>query len=293
VGYVALDEDRISHVHLRVEGWVERLAVKSEGERMEAGERLFQVYSPQLVNAQEEFLQARATGNASLQKASRARLEALGLTPGQIDAVARSGQPRQLVSVYAPDDGIVAQLNIREGMYVEPATEVMTLAELSSVWLLAEVFERQAAWVEPGQPAEVRTPFLPGEVWEGEVEYVYPELDPKTRTLRVRLRFDNPQERLKPNMFADVTIYGGARRGVLSVPREALIRTGSEDRVILALGDGRFQPREVVPGIETGDWVEIREGLAEGERVVVSGQFLIDSESSMKASLMRMTRAGE
>jgi Cu(I)/Ag(I) efflux system membrane fusion protein len=165
---------------------------------------------------------------------------------------------------------------------------VMSLAELSSVWLLAEIFESQADWVRVGQPADVRLSYVPGRVWEGEVEYVYPSLNPKTRTLKARLHFDNPDEALKPNMFADVTIYGGARKDVIVIPREALIRTGTEERVILALGQGRYQPRIVVAGIESGDWVEIISGLEVGETVVTSGQFLIDSEASIKASLRRM-----
>jgi Cu(I)/Ag(I) efflux system membrane fusion protein len=150
------------------------------------------------------------------------------------------------------------------------------------------VFERQADWVAVGQPAEVRLAYLPGRVWEGEVEFVYPTIDPKTRTLRARLRFDNPDEQLKPDMYADVHIYAGPKHDVLSIPREALIRTGHSERVVLALGDGRFSAREVIAGIESGDRVEIVSGLAEGDAVVVSGQFLIDSEASLKASFLRM-----
>ena len=146
--------------------------------------------------------------------------------------------------------------------------------------------------MEVGQPAEVRLPYRPGEVWEGEVEYIYPNLDPKTRTLKVRLAFDNPGEALKPNMFADVTLYAGPKDDVLHIPREALIRSGDEERVILALGDGRFRAREVRAGLETGDRVEVLSGLEAGERVVTSGQFLIDSESSLKASLARMGGGG-
>ena len=206
-------------------------------------------------------------------------------------ALARGGKVQQRVTVFSPHDGIVATLNVREGMYVKLATEVMSLADLATVWVQAELFEQETGWVEPGQPAEVRLSFQPGRTWEGEVAYVYPNLDPETRTLRARLRFDNPDRALKPNMYADVTIYGGARRDLLVIPREALIRTGREQRVILDLGDGRFAPRAVVAGMESGDYVEIRSGLREGERVVTSGQFLIDSEASLKASLQRMQSA--
>jgi Cu(I)/Ag(I) efflux system membrane fusion protein len=292
VGYVDLDETRISHIHLRTEGWLDRLTVKSEGERVARGDLLFQVYAPELVNAQEEYLQALATGDDALISASRERLLALGITNPQVRRIAETRRALQLSQVYAPQDGVVAALNVREGMYVKPTTEVMTLADLSRVWLVAEVFEAQADWVKVGQPAEVRLPYRPGRVWEGEVEYIYPKLDPRTRTLKVRLAFDNPEEDLKPNMFADVTLYAGPKDDVLHIPREALIRSGKAERVILALGDGRFQAREVTAGLETGDWVEILAGLEAGERVVTSGQFLIDSESSLKASLARMGAGG-
>lgn len=288
VGYVSYDERRISHVHLRTDGWIDRLHVRSVGERVKRGDVLFEIYSRDLVNAQEEFLQALRQGGAVLVAASRERLGSLGMAPPQLAELERTRKPAQRVRVQAVQDGVVARLNVREGMYVTPATEVLMLADLSSVWLLVDVFERQADWVQVGMPAEVTLPYLPGETLEGVAEFVYPSIDPKTRTLRVRLRFDNPDERLKPDMYADVRIHAGPKNDVLSIPREALIRTGDSDRVILALGEGRFRAVEVVPGIESGDRVEIRDGLQEGDRVVVSGQFLIDSEASLKGSLMRM-----
>jgi Cu(I)/Ag(I) efflux system membrane fusion protein len=164
----------------------------------------------------------------------------------------------------------------------------MSLADLSSVWLIAEVFESQADWVKVGQTAEVSLAFLPGRIWEGTVEYIYPSLDAKTRTLKARLRFDNPDEALKPNMYANVRIFGGARDDTIVIPVEALIRTGRESRVVMALGEGRFASRTVTAGIESGDQVEIIAGLEPGEEVVTSGQFLIDSEASLKASMTRM-----
>lgn len=288
VGYVDYDERHISHVHLRTDGWIDRLYVKSDGERVKKGQVLFEVYSRDLVNAQEEYLQARRSNSDYLVRASRERLIALGMAPDQIREIARTGRAAQLVRVRASQDGIVANLRVREGMYVTPKMEVMTLADLSSVWLLVDVFERQANWVAAGQPAEVRLPYMPGQVWEGEVEFVYPTIDPKTRTLRARLRFDNPDEALKPEMYANVRVYAGPKDGVLMIPREALIRTGDSERVIIALGDGKFDARAVTAGIESGDWVEILSGLEEGETVVTSGQFLIDSEASLKASFDRM-----
>jgi Cu(I)/Ag(I) efflux system membrane fusion protein len=288
VGYVAFDERRISHIHLRTDGWIEKLYVKSNGERVKRGDLLFELYSPDLVNAQEEYVQALRGNNDYLRQASRERLEALGVSDGQIKQVAKNRRAFQHVKIYAPQDGIVDSLNVREGMYVKPATEVMALADLSSVWLLVDIFERQSDWVAPGQPAEVRLGYLPGRIWEGEVEFVYPTIDPQTRTLQARLRFDNPDEALKPNMYATVNIYAGPKGDVLSIPREALIKTGDDQRVILALGDGKFRPLQVTAGMESGDFVEITGGLKEGDRVVTSAQFLIDSEASLKASFARM-----
>ena len=289
VGYVDFDESRVSHIHLRTDGWIERLAVKSEGDRIKKGQRLFDVYSPTLVNAMEEYLQSVSSGSQRLIRASRDRLVSLGISKKQIDDIVRTRKVKQTVSIYAPQDGIVATLKVREGMYVMPAMEVLSLADLSTVWVLAEVFESQANWVKVGQPADVKMSFVPGREWEGEVQYVYPQLDPKTRALKVRLQFDNPDETLKPNMFASINIYGGPKENVLNIPREALIRTGQQERVIIDKGRGRYTQRTVVAGMETGDWVEIIEGLDEGEQVVTSGQFLIDSEASLKASLMRMS----
>jgi Cu(I)/Ag(I) efflux system membrane fusion protein len=289
VGYVDYDESKVSHIHLRTEGWIEKLAVRSEGERVKKGDRLFDLYSPELVNAQEEFVTALSSGNKGLIRASKERLSALGISASQIDELQKSKQVRQRISVFASQDGVVTSLPVREGMFVKPEMRVMSLGDLSSVWLLAEVFERQVEWVRRGQPAEVRLSYIPGRTWDGKVEYIYPSLDPKTRTLKVRLRFDNPDESLKPNMYANVRLFGGAKDNVIAIPIEGLIRTGREDRVIVALGQGRFEARKVTAGIESGDYVEILQGVNAGDDIVVSGQFLIDSEASMRASLMRMS----
>ena len=289
VGYVDYDESKVSHIHLRTEGWIENLVVQSEGERVTKGQLLFNLYSPELVNAQEEFVQALKLGNQGLTRASRSRLAALGIPASQIRRLEKDRKPSQTIPVYAPQDGVVASLPVRDGMYVKPATLVMSLADLSSVWLLAEIFERQADWVRVGLNAEVSLNFLPGRNWEGTVEYIYPSLDPTTRTLKARLRFANPDEALKPNMYANVKIYGGPKEDVIVIPIEALIRTGREERVVIALGEGRFESRTVRAGVESGEWIEILEGLEPGEDIVVSGQFLIDSEASLKASMRRMT----
>ena len=290
VGYVDYDESKVSHIHLRTEGWIEKLAVRSEGERVKKGERLFDLYAPELVNAQEEYVNALSSGNKGLMHASKERLSALGISASQINELQKTKKVHQRISMYASQDGVVTTLPVREGMFVKPSMRVMSLGDLSSVWLLAEVFERQTEWVKTGQSAEVRLSYIPGRTWDGEVEYIYPSLDPKTRTLKVRLRFDNPDEKLKPNMYANVRIFGGAKDNVIAIPIEGLIRTGREDRVIIALGEGRFEARKVTAGIESGDYVEILQGVNAGDDIVVSGQFLIDSEASMRASLMRMSK---
>ena len=290
VGFVDYDESKMSHIHLRTQGWIERLKMRSEGERVKKGEFLFSLYSPELVNAQEEFLQALKLGNTSLVNASNDRLVALGMSQSEVKRLKEKRNVRQNIAYYAPQDGVVSNLMVREGMFVKPENQIATLADLSSVWVMAEVFERQSSWVKEGLPAEVVFSYLPGKKFEGVVEYIYPDLDQRTRALTVRLKFENFDEALKPNMFGKVSIYAGAKDNIIVIPREAVIRTGSDERVILAKGEGRFEPRQIVAGIESGDWIEVKSGLKEGEDVVVSGQFLIDSEASTKASFMRMSQ---
>jgi Cu(I)/Ag(I) efflux system membrane fusion protein len=286
--YVGFDETRISHISLRTDGWIVSLAVSAEGERVAEGDLLFEFYSPELVNAQKEYLQALQRGDARLVRGAEEKLRALGMNRPGIDRLSRTGLASENIRILAPQDGVVASLSVREGMYVQPNTPVMELADLSSVWLQADVFEAQAEWVAVGQAAEARLDYLAGEVFSGQVDYVYPVLDPKTRTLRVRLRFDNPSEILKPNMYARVSIFGRLHPNALVVPKEALIRAPDRDRVVIALGDGRFTVREVLPGIESGQWVEIVAGLEIGEEVVTSAQFLIDSEASLAGSIQRL-----
>jgi len=237
----------------------------------------------------EEYVQALRSTNSRLQNASGGKLSSFGVSQQEITKLDKTKIIPQTPSVYASQNGIVSMMKVREGMYVKPSTQVMSLADLSSVWVLAEVFESQSEWVKLDQPADVSLSFIPGRKWEGVVDYVYPNLDEKNRTLRVRLRLDNPDELLKPNMYANVSIYGGAKKNVLSVPREALIRSGGNERLIIAKGEGRYAQRKVIAGMESGEWIEILEGIEMGEKVVVSAQFLIDSEAGMKASFTRMS----
>ncbi len=288
VGYVAEDENNVRAVSLRTDAWVEYMHVKYEGERVRAGQALVEIYAPQLVNAQEEYVQALNLGNPELIRASRERLRALGVSNYQVRKLTQSRAVQQHVTVFAPQNGIISELRVREGMHVKKSQEIMRLSDLDSVWLVVDVFERQADWVEVGQKARATLPYKPGKTWQGTVEYIYPTIDPKTRSLKVRLRFDNKSGELKPNMYADVKIFAKPRKKVLTVPREAVIKTGKEQRVIVALGDGKFVPMKVRTGVETDDRIEIVSGLKEGDNVVVSSQFMIDSEASVKAALMRM-----
>lgn len=288
VGYIGYDEDTLQHVHTRVDGWIEKLAKTATGDPVKKGELLFELYSPTLVNAQQEFLAALASNNEGLKNASRDRLTALGVTRSEVERLERERTVSQRIRVFAESDGVIAHLGVREGIFVTPATEVMSVARLDRVWVLAEVFERQSTWVQPGQEATVELDYLPGSTLRGTVDYVYPELDPVTRTLKVRLRFENAGETLRPNMFARVVIEGNGIDDVVHVPREAVIRGGSSNRVVVDLGDGRFESRRVLIGIESGRRVAIRSGLEEGERIVTSAQFLIDSESNIDAALQRL-----
>ncbi len=294
VGYVDYNEAKVSHIHLRTAGWIEHLATHSVGERFKKGDIMLELYSPELVNAQEEYVQALRSGNKQLIKLSARRLSSLGLVDKQIKKLRKTRQVLQTVPVYADQNGVVSKLSVRHGMYVKPSNKVMSLADLSSVWLLVDVFEKQANWVKVGDPAEVRLSYQPGKVWKGKVNYIYPSLDIKTRSLKVRLVFDNRGEMLKPNMFAKVKIFSGAKNNILVIPTEALIRTGVEERVIISKGDGKFEPRTVTSGLESGDYIELLTGVIEGDQVVVSGQFLIDSEASLRGSMSRLsTDSGE
>ena len=289
VGRIDYDETRLAHVHPRAEGWMETLELNAEGEPVRNGQLIGRLYSEEILSAQVDFLIAldQSSSKTRVDKA-RNRLRLLGVTEPTISAIQKKRESINTVPIVANADGVVTRLGARKGMYVTPNMEIVTIADLSHIWVLVDVYEHQIDWLELGQTAEIRVPAYPGRSWDGKVEYIYPELDPKSRTLKVRLAFDNPDGLLKANMFADVTIYGGPQRDTLAVPAEAVIETGRRSSVVLALGDGRFQPVDVVTGMASGGMVEILSGIKAGDEVVVSGQFLIDSESSLQASFLRM-----
>jgi Cu(I)/Ag(I) efflux system membrane fusion protein len=288
VGYVEPNENKISHIHSYTDGWVRKLFVNTVGAPVKAGQVLLQLYSPILINAQEEYLIALGSRDLDLADASIKKLQALHISEKQIQQLKNTKKSSQLVDIESPQDGVVAGLNIREGMRVTPDIEMMSLVDLSSVWMIAQVFEDQANWVKVGEFAEAKLSALPDKTWKGEVEYVYPQVDSITRTLKVRFRFNNPDGVLKPNMYASISLFAEPKLNVLSIPLEALIRSSQGNRVIASLGDGRFQVRPITTGMESGDQVEILSGLHAGERVVASGQFLIDSEANLKAGLERV-----
>jgi len=289
VGFVQADDDETSSVDVRTEGWIEKLYIKSVGERVKKGQPLFDLYSKPLVTAQDEYLQALRIGRESLIRAAKGRLTALGLSNKQIEFIARTGKSRRLNRVFAPRDGVVTMMSIGEGAYVKPGSKIMMLADLSSVWVLAEVFETQASWVKQGQTVTMQVDAEPGRIWSGVVDYIYPTISSGSRTVQVRLAFANPDGILRPQGYAKLMIETDPKVGVLAIDREALIRTGESNRVIVSLGDGKFQPAKVGIGMESEGKVEILTGLNENEKVVVSAQFLIDSEASLRGTTLRMS----
>jgi Cu(I)/Ag(I) efflux system membrane fusion protein len=288
VGYVKYDEDQLKHIHPRVEGWVEKLYIKAAGDPVQKNQPLYDLYSPQLVNAQEEYLLALSQNNKSLISASENRLNALQLSKLFIKDLQKSRKVKQTVTFYSPQDGVVDNLNIREGFFVQPGTTLMSIGNLDQVWVEVEIFERQASLVREGLAVTMKIDYLQGRVWEGNVDYLYPTLDPKNRTARARLRFDNADKLLKPNMFTEVVIHRQSDELVVLVPRESVIRTGQKNLVVLALGDGRFKSVAVKIGDTDDKNIAIKEGVLEGDRVVVSAQFLLDSESSKDSDFLRM-----
>jgi Cu(I)/Ag(I) efflux system membrane fusion protein len=301
-GTVAYDDERILHIHPRTSGWIENLYVWSEGERVERKDDLADFVSPEVLRAQVNYIEsldeddlisfggrksARETETTEL-LGSRELLRYFNVPEMFLKTIDDTRQLRDLIPIKAPQGGVLTLHNASEGMYVEPWDRLFTIVDLSEVWVMVDIYEHQIAWIRPGLKAEISTPAYPGRTWEGEVEFVYPEVDPEARTLKARLEFANPGELLLPNMFVEVVIYGGPKADVLVIPREALIVTGEREIVVRALDEGRFESTDVVTGMWRGEHVEVISGLEEGDEVVVSGQFLIDSESNLKASFQQM-----
>ena len=306
VGRVDYDERRVAQVHSKVQGWIEKLYVEYEGQRVERGEPLLEIYSPELVSTQEELLIAAryrnetrgstfpdvSKGGRSLLDATRRRLELWDIPKRDIDRLLQTGEIRKTLTLYAPASGVVTHIAVRGGMEVSPSQNLYTIADLSRVWVYAHVYEYELPWVAAGQRSIVELSYLPGVTFEGDVTYVYPFLDPKTRTARVRIELPNPDGALKPDMFATARITTRVHPNALAIPDEAVLHSGTRSLVVVAIGEGRFEPREVELGLDTGEgWIEVLSGVREGERIVTSGQFLIDSESKLKEAVRKLLDA--
>ncbi len=288
VGYVTVDENNIEHIHTFADGWIKEQFVKATGEQVKQGQLLMTLYSPTLNNAQEELIIALKNNNRALIEAGKKKLITLGMAESQIKQLITSRKLMEQVKIFATQNGIVSKINVREGQFVKPDTELLSIEDLSQIWIIAEVFEYQADWIKQNQAAIATLPYLPGKTWQGVVDYVYPRLDAKTHTLRVRLVFPNPDFTLKPNMYTNVKIISNPIENTLVIPKLSLIRTGDNDRVIVSLGKGRFRAQPVTIGIESENFYQVLSGLKGDEEVVTSAQFLIDSESNMKAAINRI-----
>jgi Cu(I)/Ag(I) efflux system membrane fusion protein len=284
VGNVAYNERDVALVQARANGYVERLDVRAPLDAVRKGQVLAELYVPDWIASQEEYLAARRLSSAvpGLEDAARQRMRLAGMSEAQVDAVQRDGRVHPRLTVTAPIAGVVSELSAREGMTVMNGAPLFRINGLATVWVVAQVPEGMAASIRPGSGAQIRAAAFPGDAFEGKVTALLPEVDPATRTLKARLEVANPQGKLVPGMFARVTFAAGDAREVLAVPSEAVMRTGTRTVVMVAAKDGHFSPVEVETGAEGQGRTEIRKGLAEGDKVVTSGQFLIDSEASLK-----------
>jgi len=306
VGRVAYDEEHVARLHPKTEGWIEQLFVNKTGEPVAKDTILMSVFAPQLVTTQQEYLlalkNARALGHSDfpdirrgareLLASTEERLRLLDVPEHQIRDLEETGQVKKALHIHSPFDGVVVTVGAREGQYVTPQTELYTIADLATVWVYVDVFEADLPWVREGDRAEMRLAGVPGRTFAGRIAYIYPFVQPDTRTVRVRLVFANPDGALKPDMFADVTVRADRRVDALAVPAEAVIRSGTGERVFVVREPGRFEPRPVTLGLTTGGWTQVLDGLSEGEEVVTSAQFLIDSESKLREATAKMMAPG-
>jgi len=287
VATVAPDESRISHVHTRVAGWVEQLDVNTTGEMVRAGQPLARIFSQELLSSQTEYLSARKnTASAGISSAviasGRTRLGVLGMAPEDIDAIELTGEPKRLVTVVAPRSGVVVNRGVTVGTSVDPSTTLLTIADLSRVWVMAEVPEANIPGIRIGTTAQLDFPASGRRSFAARVDFLYPTLTERTRTLRVRFSAENSGGTLRPGLYG-TAVFAFAGPPVITVPRDAVVDTGREQHVFVAAGH-RFEPRAVTLGVQLADRVEIRSGLTEGERIVAEGVFLLDSESRLRAT---------
>lgn len=303
VGRVVYNERRLKQVVSRTFGWVDNLSVRTPGTTVQRGQLLLEIYSPEYLEVQKDFLladkrdksagQLKRYGAREETVPARDYLRYLEVPESAINEVARSGKARFRLPIYAPQYGVVIRHDVHKHMYLVPGQPMFTIADLSSVWVEVDLFEHHLSWLRRKLKAELQVDALPGQKLQAWVNYIHPELDPRTRTVKARLLVPNPDGVLRPNMLAQVEIFAEPKEGILTIPLEALIDTGKSQRVILAQGSGHFRVTAVVAGLSSQGKVEIIRGLEEGDEVVVSGQFLIDSEANLQASLRRFGNADE
>ncbi|MBK6686099.1 MAG: efflux RND transporter periplasmic adaptor subunit [Deltaproteobacteria bacterium] len=297
VGRVTIDETRVRHINLKVSGFVERVNVDFVGKKVNRGDPLFSIYSPELFLAQEEYLLALRTKAAlaragttesgdgdDLVRAARRKLALWDVPESELEAVERNGQPTKAITFYSPVTGVVTRKDVVEGMKLDAGAMPYEIVDLSTVWVLADVYESELRLVEVGMGGKLVLNAFPNRVFEGKVVFIDPVLDPQTRTVKVRLTFPNPTGELRPEMFGEVVLLGAPHQALRVTP-DAVIDSGTKKIVFVAIGAGRFQPKEVVLGASDGTFIEVVSGLAAGERVVARANFLVDSESRLKASL--------
>ncbi len=302
VGRVDYDEQHLYRLHPKIEGWIEKLWIDTTGEPVKKGDILLSIYSPQLVSTQQEYLLALKNlqtleaspfadvrrGAEELLATSLERLRLLDVPEHQIEELRQTGKVKKELHIHAPASGIVTHVGVRDGQYVTPRDELYSIADLSKVWVLVDIYEEELPWVRVGDEAVMTVLAAPGREFHGRLTYIYPYAETKTRTIKARLEFDNPDMLLKPGMFADVKIQASARKDIVAVPSEAIVRSGTQEKVFVVRAPGKFEPRPVTIGVSSGGWTEIRDGVSPGEKVVVSAQFLIDSESKLREAVTKM-----
>lgn len=296
-GQFKMDERGMRTVSLKVGGWVETLHADYEGALVKKGEPLLELYSPELVSTQEEYLlalrNARRADESSdakrLLEATRRRLQHWDLTEAQIEEIEDTGEPKRTVTFYAPTSGEVMHKNVKEGQRIESGRDLMDIANISTVWLIADVNEQDLSWIEVGMPVRIQLVSDPGATQEGTVDHIYHMLDTETRTAKVRITLPGGHHTLrKPGAYATVHLEARPTEATPVVPSEAVVSNGEQKVVIEALGEGRFRPRPVTIGLETGGRVQILDGLSGGEKIVTSAQFLIDSEARLEGAMSSM-----
>lgn len=299
VGVVTYDETKLSKIQSKVPGWVEKLYVNATGLKVANDTILLELYSPDLVTTQEEYLLALnyrdslkgsasesvVKGGEQLLASSLRRLELFDVPRHQIEELTADRKVKKTLHIHSPVVGVVVKKDVTQGMYIEPNMTLYEIADLSTVWVNADIFEYEIPYVREGQHAVMTLGSIPGRQFEGRITYIYPYLDPQSRSVKVRFEFPNPKHALKPEMYGDVTIHSGDTKSVVAIPSEAILRTGLSALVFVDRGEGQFEPREVKTGMESEGFTEIISGVADGEKVVVSAQFLIDSESKLKEAV--------